>query len=255
MHVEHLLITLDPSGDRKEMIDNLIDIYPNTEIVEAVNGRDMDILNLDTLPFDQKVSIKTAHAHAFQSLTSPGAVGCYLSHVKCWKRCVELERPVIVFEDDFAISPKIAKSIEDALHNLPDDIMFGSLGYIPYPIHMSLKHDTWYPISDRQSGTMCYYITPSGARTLLQYAFPICGHVDEYIGLLSNHEDVDFKSYRLGRTLYPISSHFRQVSSIGHGVPIMGIVPNTNSFYIVMLIVFICMLIAIIVLSVMLLKK
>jgi GR25 family glycosyltransferase involved in LPS biosynthesis len=36
-------------------------------------------------------------------VSGPGALGCFYSHYNLWKRCVELDEPVLIFEDDVKI--------------------------------------------------------------------------------------------------------------------------------------------------------
>ena len=33
-------------------------------------------------------------------LSGPGAIGCFYSHFRLWKKCVELNEPIYIFEDD-----------------------------------------------------------------------------------------------------------------------------------------------------------
>jgi GR25 family glycosyltransferase involved in LPS biosynthesis len=35
-----------------------------------------------------------------ESLTKPGLIGCFDSHYRLWEKCVELNEPIIIFEDD-----------------------------------------------------------------------------------------------------------------------------------------------------------
>jgi len=37
-------------------------------------------------------------------LMSPGVKGCFYSHYNLWKKCVELNEPILIFEDDIVIS-------------------------------------------------------------------------------------------------------------------------------------------------------
>jgi GR25 family glycosyltransferase involved in LPS biosynthesis len=257
MQIHGLLITLNRNGSRKISIDNILSLLPDTEIIDAVDGRKMDILGNDKLPFDQKISIQTGQAHAYQSLTTPGAVGCYLSHVKCWERCVQLDKPVLVFEDDCVVTPAILKEIHKKLSTMPDDLEFGGIGYIP--CQPNFVNDAWYTIpylfKRGYVGAQCYYITPAGARKLLAYAFPINGHVDQYIGMLSRHPDIAFRAYCTGKSIYTCKDHLKQISDIGHSLQLMSILPSNSSFYIVWLCVFVLMLALIIVMAVMLYNR
>lgn len=41
----------------------------------------------------------------------PGEAGCYASHFLAWKKCVEINKPIIIFEDDFIFNEKAAEII------------------------------------------------------------------------------------------------------------------------------------------------
>jgi len=49
-------------------------------------------------------------------LGSPGVKGCFYSHYNLWKKCVELDEPIIIWEDDILISrPYIPVEWDDVL--------------------------------------------------------------------------------------------------------------------------------------------
>lgn len=39
-----------------------------------------------------------------QKMQSPGVKGCFYSHYSLWKKCVELDKPIIIWEDDIVLS-------------------------------------------------------------------------------------------------------------------------------------------------------
>lgn len=39
--------------------------------------------------------------------SAQGEIGCYASHMMLWKKCVELQRPILILEDDFQLSDNI----------------------------------------------------------------------------------------------------------------------------------------------------
>lgn len=43
---------------------------------------------------------------AGRKMSSPGVQGCFDSHYRLWKKCVELNEPIIIWEDDIMISRK-----------------------------------------------------------------------------------------------------------------------------------------------------
>lgn len=38
-----------------------------------------------------------------EKISSPGVKGCFLSHYRLWKKCVELNEPIVIWEDDIII--------------------------------------------------------------------------------------------------------------------------------------------------------
>jgi GR25 family glycosyltransferase involved in LPS biosynthesis len=36
---------------------------------------------------------------------TPGAVGCFLSHRRCWEECVRSGEALLIFEDDVVLAP------------------------------------------------------------------------------------------------------------------------------------------------------
>lgn len=41
-----------------------------------------------------------------------GELGCYASHRKAWRRCIEMRRPVIVLEDDFLLNSHFPRALK-----------------------------------------------------------------------------------------------------------------------------------------------
>ncbi|USD41269.1 glycosyltransferase family 25 protein [Vibrio sp. SCSIO 43135] len=72
----------------------------------------------------------------------PGAIGeagCYASHYLMWEKCVELNEPIIVFEDDFDIDERMfCHSLEIAKAHIND------CGYIR--IENTCNHDMFYQV-------------------------------------------------------------------------------------------------------------
>jgi glycosyl transferase family 25 len=53
-------------------------------------------------PFGLKGPIDI-HCEEAKKLDSPGIRGCFLSHYRLWKKCVELDEPIVIWEDDIII--------------------------------------------------------------------------------------------------------------------------------------------------------
>ncbi|MDR5898921.1 glycosyltransferase family 25 protein [Halomonas vilamensis] len=106
-------------------------------------------------------------------LTS-GHLGCYTSHFLVWQHCVELEKPMIILEDDAMIFPGPFLSFVEQASSLPQEFecvrLFKS---------KSRNQTSWLLFEQgdlsiakflrgHKSATG-YYLTPSAARKFLKY--------------------------------------------------------------------------------------
>lgn len=49
---------------------------------------------------------------------TPGMIGCFLSHRKCWQLCVETGKPLLVFEDDVVLQNDFCNIVSNAMKTL-----------------------------------------------------------------------------------------------------------------------------------------
>jgi len=127
-------------------------------------------------------SITTKKRYLDHQLTDIKQIACYLSHIKLWKECIRIGKPIIVAEDDvFGIDDKLFRKNLDIFENqLPNDT--DKFAFLLYPIpKVTTSHSKYIDRVHQFTGTMFYYITPSCAKRLLDIAFPITGHVDMFI--------------------------------------------------------------------------
>ena len=133
----------------------------NVEVFPAVNGN--TITEQTWLDYGLKNS-----GHRPADLTYKGTQGCFLSHYMLWKRCAELDQPIIVLEDDAEVLGPIPEIVTDKdLIKLHD----------PRQMHEHKKLGSWAP------GAFAYWLTPQGAKKIIDWAKndgP--GHADKLIG-------------------------------------------------------------------------
>jgi GR25 family glycosyltransferase involved in LPS biosynthesis len=169
------IISLIESGHGKHR-ESAMQILPHTlyccsqhgwdiEVVDAVNGytlTEYDWKNFGFLVPKQS----TKKLGKFGNL--PGAQGCFLSHYGLWQRCVDLDEPIIVLEDDAQVlGPMLAINTDKDLIKLHD----------PRQMHEHEKLGSWAP------GAFAYWLTPQGAKKLIEFSKndgP--GHADKVIG-------------------------------------------------------------------------
>lgn len=96
----------------------------------------------------------------------PGVIGCFYSHYRLWKKCVELNEIICVFEDDVKIiRPLIPVDFED--------VLVIALGAVKRKKNTRyLENPTGTPCAENYQnssmpGTVGYIISPQGAKKLL----------------------------------------------------------------------------------------
>jgi hypothetical protein len=99
-----------------------------------------------------------------------------LSHIKLWKKCVELNEPIIICEDD--IEPAAVKNLSD-LRNRPAD---ADLFIARCNCHIMCRTESTAAKNivrfTKFAGAQCYWLTPHAARTFLKQVVPINMHAD-----------------------------------------------------------------------------
>ena len=231
--VQALVICLE--SRRKDRCDVNFDsyrsVFPRAQRMVAVDAKNISMRDPRISPFARQhitSGVDVDHLH----MASKGAVGCYLSHMACWKRCVDSQQPCVVIEDDMYFDERKKSMLTEAYNSIPKDAEFASLIYIPMSSGGTCA-DGWCTISARTfAGTQCYYITPAGAQKLLRQALPMITHVDVYIGYIGE-DDPDFKAYRYEKKIYGTFEFLRDnmTSSIGHAPQVKKLLPESNWFY------------------------
>lgn len=104
-----------------------------------------------------------------------GEFGCFMSHVAAWEKVLEMNRPMLVLEDDAA--PAFPFSLPDIISSLPEDAELAfvndrSCAYLDTSIHSGKFLPVMAMQSDRLGranllGSDGYILTPRGADRLL----------------------------------------------------------------------------------------
>lgn len=100
--MKSLIIHMSSSTARRENADQLLDVLPKAQLVEAVDGRDpAQVVGVDVMPG----TLLDPH---YPFPIGSGEVGCFLSHRKCWQIIAEGASPyALIAEDDLGINPII----------------------------------------------------------------------------------------------------------------------------------------------------
>ncbi|ELR67905.1 Beta-1,4-galactosyltransferase [Photobacterium marinum] len=173
------VVNLPSSVDRRECVEkSLSQLGVSFEIFEAVNGREGLGKDLEHYPNDN-------HRIWFRSRPlSPGERGCYASHFLLWRKCVELNEPIVVLEDDILPTTFFL----DTLQKLPS---LHSKGYEYIKLepnantHTPLESGDGFQLfflHDNCTATRGYSLSPSGAKKLLDNSHEWLCSVDNFIG-------------------------------------------------------------------------
>lgn len=200
-----LVINMDGEEDRYRSVCERLRATGTTRIdrVGAVDGK--------KLTESDKEALCTGYCRA---MCTPSMVGCFLSHRKCWQRCVDEGLPnVLIVEDDAIFTEHALEGARTAVRELPpawamlylgcftcsdDDTTTedASIARMLYP-HRSPQKKTehlWKP--SMIFGMHAYAVSFAGARQLLELMPRASNHVD---WALSEHlDELDVYALRPG---------------------------------------------------------
>lgn len=192
------VINLERSKDRMAFMKSQLKAHGiHYERIEAVDG--------SKLSSDEK----TKHVTPFcRKLCTPSMMGCALSHIRLWRKCLDegYDR-VMVMEDDAELTPGFVKGVRTALSNVPRDFdvllcgchflcnkdrkypFFLELTRLLVPTPLRSDTRTWGNVFVPESfaGTHCYIVSRQGCEKLLK-AIP---RANFHIDLEMNHSSLN----------------------------------------------------------------
>lgn len=224
-------------------IVNINKYLPNVRLFNAIDTRNENLQHMPVHPGALTGIQKTYFSDSFQ-LPSKGAIGCALSHYAVWEQCLVKKHPVIVMEEDVVFkNANTADAVLNALNNLPPDAMYASLIHTPWSVWNCASPDRhavdseyvgWYELNQGVLGTQCYYLSPRGAKILLQHAYPVVFQVDVYISMVA-YTNTDFRAYATKNNPYSSFQYLVDASksTIGYGKSSLRLIlPESNWFYV-----------------------
>ena len=171
------VISLASAVERRAQIrSHLGELGVEYEIVDAVRGTDLD-------PNFRKEVNPDANM-------SPGALGCYLSHIKVYERMVREKLPAaLVLEDDTVLHQSVRDLVCGGCQSVDFDYCFlvaddrGDEGYVFYDANAGIEINAKHIAFRLSSGPYCtnaYLISHEGARKRTACAFPARTPIDHY---------------------------------------------------------------------------
>jgi GR25 family glycosyltransferase involved in LPS biosynthesis len=157
---------------------------------QGVDGSLIDITNDPRVSMRVKRNIRKKLRRSWEDIYTPGAVGCYLSHMEIWKWLSTSDSTCcIVLEDDCVIPDNFAEKIttlweeSEIIQNERYDccILHRRCGKVE--TNSADANDDKVEAIEWFFNTTGYIITRNCAKKLMENALPIQVHVDKYIGL------------------------------------------------------------------------
>ena len=180
--IKVLVISLERSTDRRDRVKReLNNFFLEWHFLNAVDG-----FALKELPKSyNQAKVKRLQGHGLTS----GEIGCYLSHLCAWEQCVQENKPMLVFEDDFVLGPETEAIITDlmACRNLWGAVRLSGIHETQDSI---VKENHFYRLAINHGdscGTACYLIQPEAAQTLIDHSIEIYEAVDHFMEHFDKH--------------------------------------------------------------------
>ncbi|MCW8955884.1 MAG: glycosyltransferase family 25 protein [Gammaproteobacteria bacterium] len=123
-------------------------------------------------------------------LATAGEIGCYASHLELWRKCVELNQPIMIMEDDFCIEDEFSSAMSHV------EKLINDYGYIRLQTEFRGKKIkaketagfTLYYYTKMPHSLMCYAINPKVAQTLIDNSKNLTAPVDVVIKKIWQHQ-------------------------------------------------------------------
>ena len=209
--------------------------FRQVQVMNAVVGKKVDITDTKLVNPLVRFQINDISKNdTIYSVPSVGAIGCYLSHMECMKRCVKLQRPIVVIEEDVVFSGDAVKYLERVCRRVPIDCDFLSLMYIRQG-HLEPHNVEFGKICGELNGTQCYLVFPRAAQIFLDNCFPMTTQVDLFLGIIIMLTP-DITGYALNKRLYSYTRIFiDNLSTSIQAFAIKKYLPSGNTFYYILL--------------------
>ena len=177
------VISLECENDRRENIrQQFLEMDIDYELVDAVNGKKSNHPLFERYNASRRIRIKG------EPLTG-GQLGCFASHFLVWQKCIEINEPVIIIEDDAIFNQNLFKEFLSNMDKLiSSDIKCLRLFRNKSKHHSSFSVCSFENIEVRKytkghMSTTGYYLTPEGAGKFVDGAMEWVLPVDMYMDM------------------------------------------------------------------------
>lgn len=190
MNVQVFLINLDRDVTkyRKSMKILKENGFDSIQRISAVDGKKVNLNKLDLTWYTKYLLKKPKHRCAHEQLNTLGGIGCYLSHIQCWKKLVNSNYDgAFIFEDDLEVIKNFTHTFNQLV--LPSDCDYLGIGY-NFAVNENKVSDQFIKC-DTFTGTQGYFITTKGAKKMLKYVYPIESQIDGFISMMNYFKKIN----------------------------------------------------------------
>ncbi|MCE3038299.1 glycosyltransferase family 25 protein [Helicobacter sp. faydin-H8] len=152
--------------------ENTIFDFSFFEAIDAKNALQMQ----NFTKYYQKTLAKITHGRELYR----GEIACYASHFSLWEKCIVLDEPIVILEDDVILFEHFQKGVEEIIKSNYSFVRFFALFDSKKNIHPKNNH-TLVVKNSKLGGTQGYYLEPSAAKTLVKYSQKWLSPVDDFL--------------------------------------------------------------------------
>jgi glycosyl transferase family 25 len=171
-----LVISLKRAVERRKLITaELSRVQIGWKFLDAIDGREIT----DT---PQEYPAKAARRLSGYEMTK-SELGCFMSHRLAWRACITMNKPLIIFEDDFLIGEEFITSLEIAFDQFHDWDICRLQGIAGTPDRKILTIGQLAVVKNLEDplGAAAYIVKPSSAQQLLAASEKIYEPVDHFL--------------------------------------------------------------------------
>ncbi len=182
------VINLEKNSDRKiKFLEEWNNIDDRINIIKAVDTTNGMWLNYEhkmskKAVEELKEAIEKKERKTNSSLTE-GAVGCYLSHLKCWRRFIKESKSendyCLIFEDDSTIPKDLFETTSNIVNKINTKWGMILLGWQAINEYFDFNEDLLIP--NKFWFTHAYLLSNFGARKLLELHHKVEVQVDAFM--------------------------------------------------------------------------
>lgn len=157
-------------------------IFSNLERFSAVDAKKLDDQYINSVIDVSARKGAFGKREYHEELNGRGSVGCYLSHFALWKKCVELNQPILIMEDDI----NFVENFMEKLQKVSDFLPKKGLTLFNYQFNTRPDKENEYIFKVKHFfGLGFYTITPDFIKKIMDFLFPIKYQIDSVLSFLA----------------------------------------------------------------------